>query len=123
VSEYEATIECLRCGTEFDGPPEEQVTLFRLHDCDMMRELQHIEIEHARRRHPTGRQRHRQLRHNSNAVAMLIALAVVGALAVANWLVETLARLSLTAPIIIGAVFFTLFAVVFHQLVKLGEES
>ena len=101
-----ATLECLRCGAEFDGTPEEQVAVFNWHSCQATSELRRQQIEDARRRHPTGRKVETASRRE-----MLFVIGFIVLLAVLNPIVDFIAALEWFAPIFIGTFFAAAFIV------------
>lgn len=116
-----ATIECLQCGSEFDGDPESQIELFKLHDCQTARRMRRQEIAASMRRHPTGRPMPKS-KPKSNATTMMVAIGVIAFLAIANWVVETIADNGFVVALLIIAIFTSLIAVIAHNVAKLLGE-
>jgi hypothetical protein len=114
-----ATIECLQCGSEFDGDPESQIELFKLHDCQTARRMRRQEIAASMRRHPTGRSMPKQ---KSNAATMMVAIGVIAFLAIANWIVETIADNGFVVALLLIAIFTSLIVVIAHNVAKLLGE-
>lgn len=114
-----AIIECLQCGSEFDGDPESQIELFKLHDCQTARRMRRQEIAASMRRHPTGLP---ATKPKSNAATMMIAIGVIAFLAIANWVVETIADNGFVVAVLIIAIFTSLVVVIAHNAAKLLGE-
>ena len=108
-----ATLECLKCGAEFDGTPEEQVAVFNWHPCEATRELRLRQLEDARRRHPTGRKAQSTTRRDA-----LFVIGFVVLLAALNPVVDFIASLEWFAPVFIGTLFASAFIVLVFNASK-----
>lgn len=108
---------CLRCEAEFAGYAEEQVALFNAHPCGAVEDIRREQIEAARRRHPTGR--NVDPIPKPTRLQLVAVIAAVVALALANWIVETLASFEWFGIVLIVWTFVALTTVIVYNAVKL----